>query len=383
MLKSKKMLFLILMVLVLLLIPNVVKAEEFSKVEITIPEPVVGQKATSEGLDVTINGNIKPNEAFASWLQLDSESVGGTPEYFVPGLYCYCDVEFQLDEEYVIADDCSVFLNGQLVNSDEFGYFNDYFYYSISWGILEEKESNDTNNTISTIDITIPEPVGGQKVPTEEKIKVMLNGSNQTEIVDISWTEYDPSPTSGVAFPNPTYFEKGEGYACLLEFDSLKNYTFSSEVTINVNGNFYEKVTGSELVSEYYDGYILNIDFGEVKTFEPDDDYYDYKNGMEENASKVDIKIPIPTIGKKPASASAVTVTASNGEKVRVDSIGWYLGDPLYGNGVKVEKFEKGKKYSCEINLICPNGEGIRDFITNLGDINEMDTLVAYLDDRK
>ena len=259
MLKNKKLLFTILFVALLLLIPNIVKADErtLSNISITVPEPVIGQTLpTANDIKVVADGATyqvhdvewyEMEVAGACDYQLITDSTHTcipNTRYKVSFLYSrpHTDLIPRQENGLIDFDNLTITKNGRSVHTSGGGYSFDvggdaqyeYDYVSI------EFEKAKPEAIINSIDLTIPTKNAGDPIRWPiHAIQIKLNGSIPVITYEYLMYKYNPNTGNYDAPLTESTFEEDTKYKALIYFTIPNKYEFSDSFNssnVKING---------------------------------------------------------------------------------------------------------------------------------------------------
>lgn len=218
----------LLVVLFTLFIPkSTFAAEEVNKIDITIQNPVIGNKLSTDW-QVTVEGVDSSNVIKDSikWL---SEDLNNLSSDIAESGKKYCaDLSVKISKNYVVSNDCKVYINGTevlVVDNTEGTNYNEIHIFSNPLQARVQKE-------ISKIEIITPELVIGEKLCTDiSKIQVKIDDNENLDVTNVKWLSEDLKDLSS------DIIEAGKKYRAQVEFNVPNKYGVSSNVIITVNGN--------------------------------------------------------------------------------------------------------------------------------------------------
>lgn len=311
MLKNKRILFVILMVFLMLLIPNVVKAEkiDLSKIEISVPTPVVGKTpALYEEARVVADGNIELETLGITWYIWDwdnqqytlmgaMEKFNGLDKYAVDLVYKRSFDYNVLDENGYVIEGLKMFFNGTEIDAHDFQVYNPESTGTAEYGIdgawYEFGQAN-KEKYISKLDITVPVPELGKKQHGIEAFSVKIDESENLEVIGVEWEKYNSEKgeyeIDSLIFLdefkgmiedeeklNPKDFEEGAKYRVHITYRRPWKYGYSDDLIAKINGNLINTDNVDNLNTESagevdYAWDTAIAEFSELKKYEPADD---------------------------------------------------------------------------------------------------------------
>lgn len=311
MLKNKRILFVILMVFLMILIPNVVKAEkkDLSKIEISVPTPVVGKTpALYEEARVVADGNIELETFGINWFVWDWENQSYTemePTEEFNGLEKYAvDLAYRrsfdynvLDENGNVIDGLKMFFNGIEIDAHDFEIYKPENTGDVNFGndfVFYEFGEANKEKYISKLDITVPVPELGKKQHGIEAFSVKIDESENLEVIGVEWEKYNSEKgeyeTDSIIILDefkgmiddeellkPKDFEEGAKYRVYITYRRPWEYGYSDDVIAKINGNLINTDNVGELNTESageadYAWDTAIAEFSELKKYEPADD---------------------------------------------------------------------------------------------------------------
>lgn len=192
---------------------------QLDKIEILdeLPNAVAGQKAERVELKVPEGAKYSAYAQWYIWKDGMVEYFGGT---FESGKAYIMDVCVQPEKGYGFSEDVAVTVAGKPVGT----VFRTN--YEIDYIISEIHDLGD--NTIDTIEITVPEPKTGTEIPNEG-IKVLEDA--KYELVEAVWRD----AVTGKEVKGEK-FEKGKKYELFLFVEPKDNLLFANDLKIMLNG---------------------------------------------------------------------------------------------------------------------------------------------------
>lgn len=225
---------------------------------------------------------------------------------------------------------------------------------SIAFAILMPKSTFAT--TINSIEITVPEPVIGETLTTDNsKIQIKDGENHKFEVNEISWYS-DKLNAQGQYLNN---YEKitdlnqtcnrRDKYQLQLEFlFPIDSYTYSGNESVMFNGKILEKDTDYVLAEKIinditYQATLITYNFEQAK--------------VQKEISKIEITTPTPIVGEKlNTDISNYQVKIDDTEMLSVDSVKWLSEDY---QELSSDIAEEGKKYTSCVDFKVPNKYGM------------------------
>ncbi len=252
MLKNKKLLFTILIIALLLLIPNIVKATTITRIDITLPEPIVGKNPAGSS-DVTVKGT----DENGATVNMEIENVGweadaGEGPYINEGAFAIIPTymgqvcfnhsnQYELPWESGTGFDTSVFslyLNGkQITGLDSRNYLIPMVSTEnpVRWCFEYNFGKAKFEQYLSSIEVTIPGTGAGDPRGTASTIIVKGNGKTGFVISNVQWKKYNPNTKTYENFTGSTLEEDTE-YSVGVWFEIPYKYGINSSTVVKVNG---------------------------------------------------------------------------------------------------------------------------------------------------
>ena len=273
MLKNKKILFLFLMVVLLLLIPNIVKADEriLSNIDVSYTNPKAGQKMLTAS-DIHVVGDGVEYEVYdVVWYktQLLTDKSGEEPVFSeitdpnetfeaqtYQGQFYYYKVSFKFKRPDT---DIIPILDGQIDTSrfslTEWGKSVDannpkYFV----MGNSENQGDTYIRNfqgvsleALKTIDVTVPSSKAGDVCSTYENIIGKGNNSVDFSAYNVNWLKYNSNTNNYENFTG-TKLEKNAKYKLWIAFEIPNQYEINKGTVIKVNGISYNPIYNDDFM---------------------------------------------------------------------------------------------------------------------------------------
>lgn len=215
----------------------------------------------------------------------------------------------------------------------------------------------DDENIISSITITVPEPVLGEKPATKDNVTVKGNGTINFEVTQIVWEfveENEQGIGGGEMQPNDV-FEKDKNYQMAIEYKIPEYYTIKNDLTWKVNGrNLQSKLGGVDGPENgFYNCYDGGFEFGKAKakiTYNTDDVgvFVPLINGRWGEIGTGAIVAPGETLSVRPmkeAESWEVTVQGASGACGTVEKADNNGKLPYYEFTMPAENVEVTAKY--------------------------------------
>ncbi len=231
----------------MLIMSNDVLATELSKVEITVPHPIIGKTlATTLGATVKADGinNLKIVEI--SWLKYNNATneygeVTNTSAKIQPNEKYQVVITYGRPIQYQYTDATSITVNGKSINKNNFEEFNqgstgdaEYEYDIVVYTL---GESNVEKN-LSKVEITVPEPTIGKTLATASEITVKADSSENLKIKYSTWLKYDnASKEYKEVTDTNTKIQAGEKYSLVVCYGRPNKYGNAENIKISFNGN--------------------------------------------------------------------------------------------------------------------------------------------------
>ncbi len=199
--------------------------------------------------------------------------------------------------------------------------------------------------TIDSIDITVPEPVIGEKLTTDaSKIQVTDEKNNNWIINQIDWYNDQETQLNNNEACNATDKYKVEIEILKpLDIDEL-----NANPSISFNGKELKKLEdytmGERILDNVsYQSIIVTYNFGHAK--------------VQKEISKIEITTPTPVIGKKlDTNISNYQVKIDGNEILKIEDVEWLSEDY---QKLDSDTVEEGKKYVTSVHFKVPNKYGM------------------------
>ena len=258
MLKNKRILLTILMVVLLLLIPNLVKAEgetEFvTKINITGPNPIAEKELyTIEDYNIEAEGlpDIEIRIAFISWEKYNE----GTGEFEETS-----DTKFEKYKKYkaifstAVPDayahgDPTCNFNGKNAPIAGYGGGEGFHGYAFEY----EFDYTKPEKAVETVNITGPEPVAGKDLYDKEDYNAIAQDFPDVKIniINVFWHEYNEE-TGEFKKTSDTKFEKDKKYRVFIDLEVPEEYSYEDpNFKINDNEAVLGGLGGTAEVRDY------------------------------------------------------------------------------------------------------------------------------------
>ena len=349
-----------------LLMPKATFAASIEKIEITVPEPVIGEELTTDASKIQIKADDGQSFVIDEIGWAYNEYSTSTNQYLgykeVSDFSKACNnrdkyklqLSFFVPNTYTPSSNIVITVNGTQINTKNIEELN--------WGSYGDVNNDgvfvcfDFGNAkiqkeISKIEITVPEPVIGEKLTTDaSKIQVKDGDGESFEIENIDWY-YDKLVVPGTHLNNYekiTDFTKPcnntDKYQLQLGFLVPNKYVPSSNVVVTVNGTKID-VKNIEELNWGSTGDINNDEVGVT---------FKFGNAKpQKEISKIEITSPTPVAGEKlTTDISKFEVKIDGTETLNITNIEWLSED---FKTLSSDIAEVGKKYNVRIDFNIPN----------------------------
>ena len=190
-----------------------------NSIDITIESPVGGKLFPSEV------PSLSNATGMIEWMKLGGVSVSGLAEYDTKYI---AQIEYEATNGYVFADNVTASVNGESASFKIIeGTNNKHCLITRTFQTAKEGQAQ----TVSNIEITVPQPVGGQALPTISDVKQTVTGAKATKIL---WCEGDNTESKPYVTGNAKY---NTVYTMRILYEAEDGYIFDNNTTATVNGN--------------------------------------------------------------------------------------------------------------------------------------------------
>lgn len=342
MLKSKKLIIILIMTLIMLT-PNVVRAEgkTLSKIDVTVPKPIIGKiPASVSDVSVSADGSISLEPKEVIWyistndgykeIEDKNETFKANKRYAVSVLYKRQN-QYEIPKvEGIVSDEFELKINDIELNSQDVFVFNvgstggeDYE----NDGVFYEFGVPEVEKNISYIDITIPKPEIGKKQFGLEDVIIEIDKNEKLEVLLIDWYKYNPETKKyelDTTIPSEKLkgfydgassevfdefkikeFKEGDKYIIDIMYNRPYKYGYSTELVVKVNG----KEINTNNIDEFNPGSVgdsegkwdsVKYEFDELKqTIVSNEENEEIKEDKKEEVKKDETTVPgvIPHAG--------------------------------------------------------------------------------------
>ena len=236
----------LLIIFFAILMPKVTFAASIEKIEITVPEPVIGEKLTTDASKIQIKADDDQSFVIDEIGWACNEYSTSTNQYLgfkeVSDFSKACNnrdkyklqLSFFVPNTYTPSSNIVITVNGTQINTKDIEQLN--------WGSYGDVNNDgvfvcfDFGNAkvqkeISKIEITSPTPVAGEKLTTDiSKFEVKIDGTETLNITNVEWLSEDfKTLSSDIA-------EVGKKYNVRIDFNIPNKYDLSSDIIVTVNG---------------------------------------------------------------------------------------------------------------------------------------------------
>ena len=189
-------------------------------IDITVQSPEGGVELPSEA----------PTSYWASKGTIRWKENGNVVDYSVAKYDTKYTMEIQYDaaDGYVFADNVTASVNGEPASFMIIeGTNNKNCLITRTFQTAKEGQAQ----TVSNIEITVPQPVGGQALPTISDVKQTVTGAKATKIL---WCEGDNTEGKPYVTGNAKY---NTVYTMVITYEAEDGFIFGNNTTATVNGN--------------------------------------------------------------------------------------------------------------------------------------------------
>ena len=357
----------LLIIFFAIFMPNVTFAASIEKIEITVPEPVIGKTLTTDASKIHItdesgcNFIINKIEWYCDKLVYPGTHLNNYEKITDLNTTCNTTDKYQLQLEFLFPEDSysyssdeTILMNGIKLNKgtdyilgesiiDNVNYQSTFITYNF--------EHAKPQKEISKIEITVPEPVIGEKLTTNASKIQVKDGEGESFVIDtIDWY-CDKLVAPGTHLNN---YEKitdlnkpcnnTDKYQILLDFLVPNKYVPSSNIVVTVNGTKINSQNLDELNWGAHgdtdnDGVVVAFKFGKAKE--------------QKEISKIEITTPTPIAGEKLITdISKFEVKIDGTETLNITNVKWLSED---FKALSSDIAEAGKKYNVGIDFNIPN----------------------------
>ena len=199
----------------------------------TDPDPAKTINSIDINIDLPVGGQPFPSEVpslsnatgMIEWMKLGGVSVSGLAEYDTKYI---AQIEYEATNGYVFADNVTASVNGEPASFTIIeGTNNKNCLITRTFQTAKEGQAQ----TVSNIEITVPQPVGGQALPTIFDVKQTVTGAKATKIL---WCEGDNTKSKPYVTGNAKY---NTVYTMRILYEAEDGYIFDNNTTATVNGN--------------------------------------------------------------------------------------------------------------------------------------------------
>ena len=194
-------------------------AKTINSIDINIDLPVGGQPFPSEV------PSLSNATGMIEWMKQGGVGVSGLAEYDTKYI---AQIEYEAKNGYVFADNVTASVNGEPASFMIIeGTNNKNCLITRTFQTAKEGQAQ----TVSNIEITVPQPVGGQALPTISDVKQTVTGAKATKIL---WCEGDNTEGKPYVTGNAKY---NTVYTMVITYEAEDGFIFGNNTTATVNGN--------------------------------------------------------------------------------------------------------------------------------------------------
>ena len=311
-----------------------------NSIDITIEPPVGGKPFPSEV------PSLSNATGMIEWMKLGGVRVSGLAEYDTKYI---AQIEYEATNGYVFADNVTASVNGEPASFTIIeGTNNKNCLITRIFQTAKEGQAQ----TISTIEITVPKPVGEQKMPSLSEVTQRVTGAKANKIL---WCEGDNTEGKPYVTGNAKY---NTVYTMVITYEAEDGFIFGNNTTATVNGNPIKF-----LISGF-----SKDKKGEVTyTFPATDPETTH------TINSVEITIDPPEAGKTLAAACNVLT-----EGVDVEKVEWRAG----GDNVTGQEALEGTVYQLRVYLKLEDnyefGSSVQTIVNGTPEFFNYDTKCVY-----
>ena len=199
----------------------------------TDPDPAKTINSIDINIDLPVGGQPFPSEVpslsnatgMIEWMKQGGVGVSGLAEYDTKYI---AQIEYEAKNGYVFADNVTASVNGEPASFMIIeGTNNKNCLITRTFQTAKEGQAQ----TVSNIEITVPQPVGGQTLPTISDVKQTVTGAKATKIL---WCEGDNTEGKPYVTGNAKY---NTVYTMVITYEAEDGFIFGNNTTATVNGN--------------------------------------------------------------------------------------------------------------------------------------------------
>ena len=199
----------------------------------TDPDPAKTINSIDINIDLPVGGQPFPSEVpslsnatgMIEWMKQGGVGVSGLAEYDTKYI---AQIEYEAKNGYVFADNVTASVNGEPASFMIIeGTNNKNCLITRTFQTAKEGQAQ----TVSNIEITVPQPVGGQALPTISDVKQTVTGAKATKIL---WCEGDNTEGKPYVTGNTKY---NTVYTMVITYEAEDGFIFGNNTTATVNGN--------------------------------------------------------------------------------------------------------------------------------------------------
>ncbi len=199
----------------------------------TASDPAKTINSIGINIDLPVGGKPFPSEVpslsnatgMIEWMKQGGVRVSGLAKYDTKYI---AQIEYEATNGYVFADNVTASVNGEPASFTIIeGTNNKNCLITRTFQTAKEGQAQ----TVSNIEITVPQPVGGQALPTISDVKQTVTGAKATKIL---WCEGDNTESKPYVKGNAKY---NTVYTMRILYEAEDGYIFDNNTTATVNGN--------------------------------------------------------------------------------------------------------------------------------------------------
>lgn len=199
----------------------------------TAPDPAKTINSIDINIDLPVGRKPFPSEVpslsnatgMIEWMKQGGVRVSGLAEYDTKYI---AQIEYEATNGYVFADNVTASVNGEPASFTIIeGTNNKNCLITRTFQTAKEGQAQ----TVSNIEITVPQPVGGQALPTISDVKQTVTGAKANKIL---WCEGDNTEGKPYVTGNAKY---NTVYTMVITYEAEDGFIFGNNTTATVNGN--------------------------------------------------------------------------------------------------------------------------------------------------
>lgn len=240
--------FMVMAIAFAIIMPKSTFAATINSIEITVPEPVIGEKLTTDTSKMQVT-----DEKNNNWIINQIDWYNDQETHLNDNEICNAIDKYKVEIEILKPLDIdelnlnpSISFNGKELKKIEDYAMGEKILDNVSYqsvSVTYDFGKAKVQKEISKIDITVPTPIIGKKLDTDiSNYQVKIDDSETLVIENVKWlTEDYEELSSNIA-------EEGKKYASSIYFKVPNKYGISTDVIITVNGErlYFENMVSNE-----------------------------------------------------------------------------------------------------------------------------------------